>query len=371
MNSTNQIRSSQQIQISETHVKEAGQASTRSLYNSQQGPRGAETEKTLVQAIQTNNVSKHKASEALEQKNMTAVGHISDASISTRKRGVNVNSLSVAVLNYRQQEFRNRSDAIKSPNRQLAQNANDRILNEKREKAIAQLAKEINQYDFSNKNISEQFLRGNSTGATLAGEALKGVFKNSVAEIVVKMNQEFTDVTKGFGPNPSKEQLGQAMIATYKKLLACLKEISFPAQFSRLAGDINDLLQQAASEQIKNSDEATKQMIRTNLDKCKKNIASALLLRSLCSDLTITLSRNQNESFTKLLAGYEDYQAGIKMLHFASNLMSKINESTSGKKRTPMMEAFPDFDKFLQSPGNNLSEFNALNKINKEISSTR
>ncbi len=370
MNSTNQIRSSQLIQSSAAQIKEAEQTSTGSLYNSQQGIRGAETEKKLGQAIHNNNASKNKASETLEQKNMTTGGHITDANMSTRKRGVNVHGLSIAVLNYRQYEFRDRSDAIKSPNRQLAQNANDRVLNEKRERAVSQLSKEIKQFDFSNKNISEQFFRGNSAGAKLAGNALKDVFKKTSEDIVAKMNQEFTDVVKNFGPNPTKEQLGQAMIATYKKLLTSLKDISFPPQFTKLAEEINDLLQQAASEKIKNSDKVTKQMIQTNLDKCKNNIASALLLRSLCSELTVTLSSNKNESFTKLLAGYKDYQSGIKMHQFASNLISKINQSTSGSKRTAMMETFPEFDKFLLSPENNLSGFHALNKINQEILSS-
>lgn len=367
MNSTNQIRSSQLIQTSAAQIKEPEQTSTGILYNSQQGVSGAETEKKLEQAIHTNNASKNKASEALEQKNMTTGGHVTDANMSTRKRGVNVHGLSIAVLNYRQHEFRDRSDAIRSPNRQLAQNANNRVLTEKREQAVAQLSKEIKKFDFSNKNISEQFFRGNSAGAKLAGNALKGVFKNTSEDIVAKMNQEFTDIVKNLGRNPSKEQLGQAMITTYKKLLTCLKDISFPPQFTKLAGEINDLLQQAASEQIKNSDEVTKKVIQTNLEKCKNNIASALLLRSFCSELTVTLSSNENESFTKLLAGYTDYQSGIKMHHFASNLISKINQSTSGAKRTAMMEAFPEFDKFLLSPENNLSGFHALSKINKEI----
>lgn len=370
MNSTNQIRSSQLIQTSAAQIKEADQTATRSLYNSQQGVRGAETEEKLGQAIHTNNASKNKASEALEQKNMTTGGHIGDVNIRTRKRGINTNGLSIAVLNYRQHEYRDRSDAIKGPDRQLAQKASDRVLTEKREQAVAQLSKEIKQFDFSNRNISEQFFRGNSAGAKLAGNALKGVFKNTSKDIVAKMNQEFTDAVKNLGPNPSKEQLGQAMITTYKKLLTCLKDISFPTQFSQLAVEVNDLLQQAASDQIEKSDEATKQMIQTNLKKCKNNIASALLLRSFCSELTVTLDENKNESFAKLLAGYKDYQSGIKMHHFASNLIGKINQSTSGAKRTAMMEAFPEFDKFLLTPENNISGFHALNKINNDILSS-
>jgi hypothetical protein len=82
------------------------------------------------------------------------------------------------------------------------------------------------------------------------------------------------------------------------------------------------------------------------------------------------LSKNENESFKKLLAGYTDYQSGIKMHQFSSNLISKINQSTSGKKRTAMMEAFPEFDKFLLTPENNLSGFHALNKINNDILSS-
>ena len=326
MNSTNQIRSSQLIQTSAAQIKEAGQTATRSLHNSQQGVRGAETEEKFGQATHTNNASKNKAREALEQKNMTTGGHITDANMSTRKRGINVNGLSIAVLNYRQQEYRDRSDAIKGPDRQLAQKALDRVLGEqKRETAVAQLSKEINQFDFSSKNVSGQLFRGNSNGAKFSGEALKGIFKKISEDIVDKMNQEFTDVVKNFGPNPSNEQLDQVMISIYKKLLSCLKNISFPTQFSRLAGAINDLLQKAASEQAKNSDDITKINIQKNLNGCKNNIASALLLRSLCSDLTITLSKNENKSFTKLLAGYTDYQSGIKMHHFSSNLMSKIN----------------------------------------------
>jgi hypothetical protein len=370
MNSTNPIRSSQLIQTSPAQIKEAGQTATRSLHNSQQGVRGAETEEKLGQAIHTNNASKNKASEALEQKNMTTGGHITDANMSTRKRGVNVHGLSIAVLNYRQQEYRDRSDAIKGPDRQLAQKASNRVLSEKINKAVTQLSKEINQLDFSKNNVSEEFFRANLAGAKFTGEALKGVFKNASENITSQINQEFTDVVKSFGPNPTKEQLDQAMISTYKKLLSCLKDISFPAHFTQLATDINNLLEQAASEQIKNSDEITKKMIQTNLGKCKNNITSALLLRSLCSDLTLTLSKNENESFKKLLAGYTDYQSGIKMHQFSSNLISKINQSTSGKKRTAMMEAFPEFDKFLLTPENNLSGFHALNKINNDILSS-
>jgi hypothetical protein len=60
---------------------------------------------------------------------MTADGHITDANMGTRKRGANVNGLSIADLNYRQQEFRDRPDAIKSPNRFHALNKiNNEIL---------------------------------------------------------------------------------------------------------------------------------------------------------------------------------------------------------------------------------------------------
>lgn len=364
MQATHPALSSSITQLPTTPSTVAAQPSAICLY--QQGHRGADIEQALSKATQSHTDAKGKASEALATKSMTAGAHIRDASLATRKRGVGTSAPPMAMLNLRAADYRQRAGGPKSPDRHAAQQATQKML---REKAVTQIAKEIKNAGLASDNVGALFLRGNSDGAKMAGEALKGVFKDVAEGIAAKMNQEFTAAVTSLGPNPSDEALGKALTSTYKKLLDCLKEVSFPAQFHQLASDISESLQQAANAQSKKANNATKKQIQTNLDKCKNNIASALLLRSFCVELTGALAKNECQDFKTLMAGRSKFQSGINMHQFAANLLSKINQSTSGTKRSAMLDAFPVFDQFIQSSENNISGFHALNRINKELSS--
>jgi hypothetical protein len=233
-----------------------------------------------------------------------------------------------------------------------------------RDNAFKQLSKEINELNFSSGDPSTLFLRGNSEGAKQVGLALRGVFKEVLPDIVSKLNEEFSATLNKLSANPSKEELGQALISTYEKLLECLKDLKFPPQFNEVANEINESLNRSASIQSKNAKADANEIIKGNLNNCKKNIASALLLRSFCAELTIKLSFNESTNFTKAMSGFSQSQSGIKLHQMSSILMSKINQSTSGTKRSAMLESFPNFDDFIKSPKNNLSEFNALNEMN-------
>lgn len=225
------------------------------------------------------------------------------------------------------------------------------------------LAKDLSANPLSDPFKGALFLRANTEGANLMAKALNGMFTEDARGIVKKMNTTFESALQGAGPTPDRAAVDKALVATYQSLLQSLAEVRLSDQFGQVARELSQLVNEAADRQSTNVDAATQSVIAKNAQTCKANIVPAMLLRSLCRDLTLEMTKSESAIFKKAVAGMNVTGHEVKMSQMASALIARINNATYDKKSTVMTDSFAGFNAFIASADNNVDQFAAMKAL--------
>jgi hypothetical protein len=180
------------------------------------------------------------------------------------------------------------------------------------------------------------------------------------------MNQSFAKGIKAAGPHPDRATVDKALVATYQVLLKSLANIKLSDEFRQLAHEIGQVIDDAATTQSVGLAGPSLETLQKNVQACKLNIVPAMLLRSLCTELTLDLAASEIPIFNQV-TNLGNTGNPVKMIQMASAMISKINNAEVDRKGTRMQDLFPEFKNFILSPENNIDQFTAMKQLMDEL----
>lgn len=228
---------------------------------------------------------------------------------------------------------------------------------------------ELYQANWSDKNSTGTFMRGNSAsqiglGNLLTTDQIKAECQ-SIAKKAVDQGRKQLQ-----GKNLSAGDYDNAMLEIYKTTLQSVCKIKLPDSFTDLAIDMTKLIDQVATEMSGNHDATAVKQISEEM---KKLVTASMMLRTYSQALSDSLKTEMeklheeitnNDRQAEIPANFTGYDIGQYLMKLFSGKTIKLAEF-EGKKTA---EQFPKFTGFLADPKtNNLENFSSLKTLQQSI----
>ncbi len=232
---------------------------------------------------------------------------------------------------------------------------------------------ELYQFNWSNKNGTQTFMRENSASqASLAILLNTQQVKDECDAIAKEAVRCGRDLLRG--KNLSADHYDRAMLEIYKTTLESVCKIKLPDSFTDLANEMTNLINQVAGEMSGHSSNPTAENISGDM---KKLVTASMMLRTYSAALSDSLSvemKNLSEEIKSANPHAEipENFTGFNIGQYVMKLFSGKTVSAKEFQGKKTAAQFPKFTEFLADPEkNNLKKFSSLNTLQAAITESK
>ncbi len=248
------------------------------------------------------------------------------------------------------------------------------------------LTANLRQVDFSTSGSEKLFMRLNDTATASASKFLEGSYKEQAESAANNALQAFNERIPP--KNPSMKNAEIASIAAYKEILASISSLQLSKNFAPLAKAVAKEIDEIGNQQLAaaSADPEKQKAIKTNITKIKLTMIQAFYLRTFSPNITSAMSSSKkatgfSDTMTQLdkkfdSKGIDDGKGGKTFLakpkinDFAAIALRQINSADDGAKSYGLLNHFPEFKAFTETPGGNAKQALLSNPQIKEIISS-
>lgn len=212
------------------------------------------------------------------------------------------------------------------------------------------------------------FMRANSDAAKAIAKKLDTEF-TPISELSAKVTKDAT--LKSLSENKDPDL---AMTNGYQALLSTLSSVILPDSFKAMSLNMAKEIDNSAAEAIKNEPSRATE-IKYVAETFKKMIVASLCLRVFTTQISVTLSKSQQDVENTAKDLGVNLKSTTKLLRLATPFLSLINVATDTAKvsgdHVALYEDHPKFKNFVSDKSlNNLNNFTAFHDLNAQIQAT-